>query len=125
MKAPRSFTGEEVVEFHLHGGPLIARKVLETVFQLGTRPAEAGEVTQRAFLNGKMDLTPAEAVADMIAAKSERALKLAQDQWRGKLSAPVQRLRASLLDLLVNLEAAGDFPEEEIEVFSRKGSLGV
>jgi len=122
MKAPRSFTGEEVVELHLHGGPLIARKVLEAIFELGARPAKAGEFTERAFLNGKMDLTQAEAVADMIAAKSERALRLAQSQWQGELSAPVGRLRASLLDLLVNLEAAVDFPEEDIEIIDRDGA---
>src|SRR4029450_2895414 len=115
MKAPRSFTGEEVVEFYLHGGPLIARKVLEAIFQLWARPAEPGEFTQRAFLNGKMDLTQAEAVADMIAAKSERALKLAQGQWQGGFAGPVVELCSSLLELLVNLEAAVDFPEEEIE----------
>lgn len=116
MKAPNSFTGEEVVEFHLHGGKLISLKVLQTIYQLGARPANPGEFSQRAFLNGKIDLTQAEAIADMIAAKSERSLSLAQAQWQGKLSAPVQELRKTLIELLVNLEAAVDFPEEEIEI---------
>jgi tRNA modification GTPase len=119
MKAPRSFTGEEVVEFHLHGGRRIALRILETIYKMGARPAEAGEFTQRAFLNGKIDLTQAEAVADMIAAQSDRALKLAQAQWQGALSRPVSELRRSLLDLLVHLEAAIDFPEEDIEIIDR------
>ncbi len=116
MKAPNSFTGEEVVEFHLHGGKLISLKVLQTIYQLGARPANPGEFSQRAFLNGKIDLTQAEAIADMIAAKSERSLSLAQAQWQGKFSGPVQELRKILIELLVNLEAAVDFPEEEIEI---------
>jgi len=119
MKAPRSFTGEEVVEFHLHGGPLVSLKVLEAAYGLGARPAQAGEFTQRAFLNGKIDLAQAEAVADMIAAQSDRALKLAQAQWQGALSRPVQELRHQLFELLVHLEAAIDFPEEEIEILDR------
>jgi len=123
MKAPRSFTGEEVVEFHLHGGRLIALKVLEEVSRRGVRSAEAGEFSQRAFLNGKMDLAQAEAVADMIAAQSTQALKLAQEQWQGRLSGPVRHLRQRLLELLVNLEAAIDFPEEEIEIIDRKAIL--
>lgn len=116
MKAPNSFTGEEVVEFHLHGGKLISLKVLQTIYKLGARPANPGEFSQRAFLNGKIDLTQAEAIADMIAAKSERSLSLAQAQWQGKFSGPVQELRKILIELLVNLEAAVDFPEEEIEI---------
>ncbi len=115
MKAPRTFTGEDVVEFHIHGGRLISLKVLEAIYHCAARPALPGEFSQRAFLNGKMDLTQAEAVADMISAQSEQALKLAQDQWSGALSKPVSELRKKLLDALVYLEAAIDFPEEEIE----------
>ncbi len=115
MKAPHSFTGEEVVEFHIHGGPLIARKILKAICNLGARSAQAGEFSQRAFLNGKMDLTQAEAIADMIAAHSEQALKLAQAQWQGELSKPVLKLKNDLLEALVHLEAAIDFPEEEID----------
>lgn len=116
MKAPHSFTGEEVVEFHIHGGPLIAQKVLEEIYSLGFLPAEPGEFSLRAFLNGKMDLTQAEAIADMIQAQSDLSLKLAQDQWAGSLSKPVSELRQKLLEALVHLEAAIDFPEEDIEI---------
>lgn len=116
MKAPHSFTGEDVVEFHIHGGRLIAGKVLEAIYQIGARAALPGEFSQRAFLNGKMDLTQAEAIADMISAQSEQALKLAQQQWSGALSKPVSELRKKLLEALVQLEAAIDFPEEDIEL---------
>ncbi len=116
MKAPHSFTGEEVVEFQIHGGKLIAWKVLNALYHYGARAALPGEFSQRAFLNGKMDLTQAEAIADMIAAQSDQALKLAQDQWAGSLSKPVSKLRGSLLESLVFLEAAIDFPEEDIEI---------
>ncbi len=123
MKAPRSFTGEETVELHIHGGRLISQKILEVIYHLGVRPAEPGEFSQRAFLNGKIDLSQAEAVADMIAARSDQALKLAQAQWKGMLSKPISILRASLLDLLVLLEAAIDFPEEDIDILDRKSTL--
>jgi len=116
MKAPTSFTGEDVVELHLHGGRLIAWKVLDCLYREGARQALPGEFSQRAFLNGKMDLCQAEAIADMISAQSEQALKLAQQQWEGALSKPVSELRKKLLEALVFLEAAIDFPEEEIEL---------
>lgn len=116
MKAPHSFTGEDVVEFQIHGGRLIAWKVLDALYKVGARPALPGEFSQRAFLNGKMDLTQAEAIADMISAQSEHALKLAQNQWTGSLSKPVSELRGKLLESLVFLEAAIDFPEEDIEI---------
>lgn len=116
MKAPNSFTGEEVVEFHIHGGLLIPRRVLECIYKMGIRSPLPGEFSQRAFLNGKMDLTQAEALADMISARSEKSLLLAQKQWAGSLSKPVLELRKSLLEALVQLEAAIDFPEEEIEL---------
>ncbi len=115
MKAPRTYTGEDVVEFHVHGGRLIVFRFLEEIYRQGARPAQPGEFTQRAFLNGKMDLTQAEAVADMISAKSDRALQLARAQWEGELSGPVSKLRKSLLEILAQLEAAIDFPEEDLE----------
>lgn len=116
MKAPQSFTGEDVVEFHIHGGRLISMKVLEEIYSLGAQPAQPGEFSLRAFINGKMDLTQAEAVADMIRAQSDLSLKLAQDQWSGSLTKPVSELRRKLLEALVHLEAAIDFPEEDIEI---------
>lgn len=116
MKAPHSFTGEDVVEFQIHGGKLIAWKVLNAIYECGARAALPGEFTQRAFINGKLDLAQAEAVADMISAQSDQALKLAQNQWAGSLSKPVSELRKKLLESLVFLEAAIDFPEEDIEI---------
>lgn len=116
MKAPHSFTGEEVIEFHTHGGRLIVWNVLQTIYTWGARPAGPGEFTQRAFLNGKIDLTQAESIADMIAAQSELSLKLAQAQWSGAISKPVSELRKKLLEVLVYLEAAIDFPDEDIEI---------
>jgi len=115
MKAPHSFTGEEVVELHIHGGRLLAKKVLELLYSLGARPAAPGEFSQRAFLNGKMSLLRAEAIADLIAASSEKALSLAQAQWQ-HAQKPIEILRLSLLELLMQLEASVDFPEEDIEI---------
>ncbi len=125
MKAPHSFTGEEIVEFHIHGGRWLAWQVLHSIYELGARAAHAGEFSQRAFLNGKIDLTQAEAIADMIAAQSDLALQLAQAQWAGALSRPVAELRKKLLEALVQLEAAIDFPEEDIEIlqFSKMKDL--
>ncbi len=119
MKTPHSFTGEDVVEFHIHGGRYLALKTLETIFSEGARMAKPGEFTERAFLNGKIDLTQAESVADMIAANSELSLHLAHQQWRGALSKPVLALRESLIECLVHLESAVDFPEDDLDSLNR------
>jgi tRNA modification GTPase len=123
MRAPHSFTGEDVVEVQVHGGPLLLSHLLETFVQLGLRPAEPGEFTRRAFLNGKMDLLQAEAVAELIHAGSEAALKNAKAQVAGRLSGDVRILRERLVRLLAQVEAAIDFPEEDIETDSREAIL--
>lgn len=114
MRAPRSFTGEDVVELHCHGGPFLLQRVCEGLLRRGARPAEPGEFTKRAFLNGRLDLTQAEAVLDTIKARSAGSLRLAQDQLRGRLSAEVTRLREDLIGLLAHVEAAIDFAEEDL-----------
>lgn len=118
MRAPRSFTGEEVVELQAHGGPLILNRLLEALLQQGLRVAEPGEFTRRAFLNGQMDLLQAEAVGEMIGAKSELALTNAQRQLSGRISSEVAGLRDRLIGLMARLEAAIDFPDEDIEILS-------
>lgn len=110
--APHSFTGEDVVEFHLHGSLLIADRVAEQCRCLGARPAEPGEFTQRAFLNGKMDLTQVEALADVIATESEQALYIAQRQLHGDLRVRLDELRSRLLRLLALLELELDFVQD-------------
>ena len=116
MRAPHSFTGEEVVEFQLHGGPWLLHRALEILLHLGARAAEAGEFSRRAFLNGKMDLLQAEAVADLIHAQSEAALRNARAQLQGRLSGEIEAMREKLLFAVARIEAAIDFPEEDIEI---------
>lgn len=111
---PGSYTGEDVVEFHGHGGLLVAQKVLEAVLGAGARPAEPGEFTQRAFLNGKMDLTQAEAVMDLIHAQSTLAMKAAHEQLGGAIGREASALREELLPVLAHVEAYIDFPDEDI-----------
>ena len=113
-RAPASYTGEDVVEISCHGGVLVTARVLETCFRAGARAARPGEFTERAFLNGKMDLTQAEAVMDLIRARTDLALRSAQEQLEGALGEKITALRKGLVDLLAHLEAAIDFPEEGI-----------
>jgi len=112
FRAPRSYTGEDVVEFHCHGSPYLLRRVLELVWREGARPAEPGEFTLRAFLNGKLDLAQAEAVADLIRARSEAQLRSALALHEGRLSHQVHALGDELLRLLATVEAHIDFSEE-------------
>lgn len=119
MRRPRSYSGEDVVEIHCHGGALVVRRVLGLALRQGARQAEAGEFTKRAFLNGRLDLTQAEAVLDLIRARTDRAAGLALEQANGALSRCVGDLREQLIDILVQVEAAIDFPEEEIELLRR------
>lgn len=114
MRAPRSFTGENMAEFHLHGSPAIVQSVVEAIMACGARPAQPGEFTQRAFLNGRMDLAQAEAVADLVAAQTRLSQRIALRQLEGGLSQVILRLRDALLDAAAELEAWLDFPEEEI-----------
>jgi tRNA modification GTPase len=114
-RAPASYTGEDVVEINCHGGILVTRRVLDAVLARGARLAEPGEFTQRAFLNGKMDLTQAEAVMDLIRAQTDLALRAAAEQLEGRLGACVRAIRERLLDLLAHVEAFIDFPDEDID----------
>ena len=113
-RAPASYTGEDLVEISCHGGMLVTARVLEACLAAGARGARPGEFTERAFLNGKMDLTQAEAVMDLIRARTDLALRSAQEQLQGALGRKISAIRAELVDLLAHLEAAIDFPEEGI-----------
>jgi tRNA modification GTPase len=119
MRKPRSYTGEDVVEVHCHGGLLVVRRILGLILSEGARHAEPGEFTKRAFLNGRVDLAQAEAVLDLIGARTEKGADLALAQAKGELSNWVGDLREELLDILAQVEAAIDFPEEDIELVDR------
>jgi len=121
--APNSFTGEDTVEISCHGNPFIAQKLLEDLFARGCRPAEAGEFSKRAFLNGRMDLSQAEAVMDLIHARSERALAAANQQLRGSLGRQMDSLITQLVNVLAMVEAYIDFPEEDLPAEDRKAVL--
>ena len=114
MLAPRTFTRENIVEITCHGGILSTKTVLDTVLEAGARLALPGEFTQRAFLNGRLDLAQAEAVADLIHSRTELALSAANEQLAGKLSARINQLRDDLMHTLAHIEAHIDFPEEDI-----------
>jgi tRNA modification GTPase len=116
MRKPRSYTGEDVLEVHCHGGAYLVRRILELLLSEGARHAEPGEFTKRAFLNGRIDLAQAESILDLIKARTDRGIELALIQGSGELSRWVHQLREHLLDILVQVEAAIDFPEEEIEL---------
>ena len=114
MRAPRTFTKEDVAEISCHGGQTSTKAVLDILLNQGARLAEPGEFTRRAFLNGRIDLAQAEAVADIIRAKTELSLHAANQQLAGKLSRRIHRLRDDLLTILAHVEAHIDFPEEDI-----------
>lgn len=115
MRAPRSYTREDIVELHCHGGPVPLRRILDLTLRLGARMAEPGEFTKRAFLNGRLDLAQAEAVMDVIRAKTDASLKVAVGNLSGQLSEQVKSIRQSVLGMIAQLEAAIDFPEDDIE----------
>ncbi len=112
MLAPRSFTKEDVVEFHCHGGIMAVQQILQLCLAYGARLAEPGEFTLRAFLNGRLDLTQAESVADLVGARSPQAAQLALAGLQGKLAHPIRQLRLRCLDLLAEIEARIDFEED-------------
>ena len=112
---PHSYTGEDVVEFHGHGGPVIVESLIARLVELGARRANAGEFTQRAFLNDKLDLAQAEAVADLIDAGSREAARAAMRSLQGEFSTMIQVLTGAVIDLRTHVEAAIDFPEEEVD----------
>ena len=111
MRAPRTFTGEDTVEINCHGGTFVVRKVLETVIKNGARPAEPGEFTKRAFLNGKMDLSQAEAVIDVITSQNEYALKSSMSQLKGSVKRKIEEMRKEILYHTAFIETALDDPE--------------
>lgn len=115
FRAPASFTGEEMVEFACHGGILVTRRILALLLENGARSAGPGEFTQRAFLNGKMDLTQAEAVMDLIRAQTDLGMRAATEQLEGRLGERIRAIREALLNLLAHVEAFIDFPEEDID----------
>ncbi len=115
MKAPHTYTREDVVEINCHGGMVPLREVLKTVIDAGARQAHPGEFTKRAFLNGRLDLTQAESVIDIIRAKTDSSLRVAMNQLRGQLSDKVSNIQDQMLGMLAGLEAAIDFPEDEVE----------
>jgi tRNA modification GTPase len=119
MGKPNTYTREDVAEIQAHGGNLVLREILEVVLQNGARLAEPGEFTRRAFLNGRIDLTQAEAVIDLIQSKTRRSLELANLQRQGRLAEELGRIREDLLNLTALLEAGIDFPEEEVPEVSR------
>jgi tRNA modification GTPase len=113
-RSPASYTGEDLVEISCHGGTLVSAKVLEACLRAGAHAARPGEFTERAFLNGKMDLTQAEAVIDLIRAKTDLALRSATEQLEGRLGEQIRKIRDELVDLLAHINASIDFPEEGI-----------
>ncbi|MGB8168920.1 MAG: tRNA uridine-5-carboxymethylaminomethyl(34) synthesis GTPase MnmE [Chthoniobacteraceae bacterium] len=115
FRAPASYTGEDVVEIAGHGGVLVSRRILELLLRSGARAALPGEFTQRAYLNGKMDLTQAEAVMDLITAQTDLALRAATEQLEGRLGERIRDLKELLLELLAHVEAFIDFPDEDID----------
>lgn len=115
MKAPRTYTKEDVVEVNCHGGLVSVQKVLQLVLDQDVRLAEPGEFTKRAFLNGRVDLSQAEAVIDLIRSKSDRAMDVAMQQVQGRLSRLVENLRRELIELIAHLEVMIDYPEHDVE----------
>ncbi len=115
FKAPNSFTGEDVIEFQVHGSPIVLDQLLHECIQKGARCARPGEFSLRAFLNNKMDLTQAEAIADLIQAQSTTAVRLALHSLQGEFSKKINQLNQELVKLRLFIEAAIDFPEEEID----------
>ena len=120
FKCPHSYTGENIVEISCHGSPYILQQIIEILIGHGARLAKAGEFTMRAFLNGKMDLSQAEAVADLIASESEAAHKLAIQQMRGGFSSEIQELRKQLIHFASLIELELDFSEEDVEFADRE-----
>jgi len=120
FRSPQSYTGEDLVEFSCHGGMFVTQAVLDSALRSGARPAEPGEFSKRAFLNGRMDLSQAEAVADLIAARSDRARAASVQQLEGKLGSKVEQLRAGLTDLCALLELDLDFSEEGMDLVTRE-----
>ncbi len=124
-KSPHSYTGEDMLELQLHGNPLILKKALEVIMSKGIRLAKPGEFTKRAFLNGKMDLTQAEAVMDLITAKTDLAREIALNQLRGELSKLINPLREKLIEMLAYIEADIEFAHEDIPTITKEDIISI
>lgn len=124
MKAPNSYTGEDTVEFFCHGSLVVARAILEELYKNGARPAKAGEFTRRAFLNGKLELSQAEAVIDLIDAETIEGAKSAASQMAGRMGEKINSVRYTLLDLISSFYAYVDYPDEDIEDTERGEMIG-
>ena len=120
MPGPESYTGEDVVEVSCHGSPVVLRQVLDRILAMGARPALAGEFTLRAFLNGRIDLAQAEAVADLVAAPTPESVAVAANQLAGRLSEAVHDMRTACVDLLAQMEAEIDFDEDDVPAMDRE-----
>ncbi|MFP3981764.1 MAG: tRNA uridine-5-carboxymethylaminomethyl(34) synthesis GTPase MnmE [Desulfobacterales bacterium] len=125
MRAPRSYTREDVVEIQAHAGPKVLQDILDLLISQGARPADPGEFTRRAFVNGRIDLTQAEAVADLINATSDAAVDMAVSQISGGLSSYLESVRQALLSVLTTLEAVIDFPEAVDEDIDMETQIGI
>ena len=118
MKGPNSYTAEDVIEINCHGGFISVKKILELILSKGVRLAEAGEFTKRAFLNGRIDLSQAEAIIDVIKSKTDMAHEVAQSQLEGSLAKKIKDLRMNVTEVLAHLEVSIDFAEEDVEVIT-------
>ena len=125
FRAPRSFTGEDTVEISCHGGILVTQKVLSALFTAGARPAMAGEFTKRAFINGKMTLTGAEGLGDLLEAQTDEQIRLARSNMNGTLSGEVKKIYDSLGDVLAAIFAHIDYPDEDLADISREEMLDI
>lgn len=123
MKSPKSFTGEDIIEINCHSGLVVLNKILSMVLKCGARHAEPGEFTKRAFLNGRIDLTQAESIIDIIDSKSEASLKISAKHYQGLLSDKLSSLKNALIDIKSILETSIDFPEDENEIMSHDDLL--
>ena len=118
MRGPYTYTREDIVELHCHGSYLVLQEILRNIFELGVRSAENGEFTKRAFLAGRIDLTQAEAVLDLLQAQTAKSARLAAHQLQGELSHILENIRRELISILALLEVAIDFPDDDVEIFS-------
>ena len=123
FRAPASYTGEDTVEITCHGGILITERVLEAIFTAGAVPAERGEFTERAFINGKLSLTDAEAIGNLIEAKSDEQIRLASQKSRTRLTEALEKIRADLTELLASVFARIDYPDEDLGDFTNEQTL--
>jgi tRNA modification GTPase len=123
MKSPNSYTGEDIIEINCHSGLVVLNKILSVILKCGARLAEPGEFTKRAFLNGRIDLTQAESIIDIIDSKTEASLKIAAKHYQGLLADKLRGVKSGLIDIKSILETTIDFPEDENEIMSRDDLL--